>query len=134
MLFCSNSYQTWGHTTLCLWIIQCAQCGMHTSFRGVAGLLQDAGGKECQLKTRERETTFFFTRFTLLSVYLNKTTEMEPLGNNNGNLLPPSSMWFPSIATCSLLSPRPSLAFLLIKVSPEVAGICYSLGHGVENS
>lgn len=134
MLFCSNSYQTWGHKIPCLWISQCAQCGMHTSFRGVAGLMQGAGRKECCLKTRDKETTFFSPKFTLLSVYLNKTTEMEPLGNNMGtcSLLPP---WgFPlTIATCSL-PPRPSLAFLLIKVSPEAARMCYSLGHGVENS
>lgn len=95
-MFCSNSYQTWGHTIPCLWINQCVQCGMQTSFRGVAGLMQDAGEKECRLKTREKETTFFFSKFTLLSVYLNKTTEMEPLGKTNGNLLPPPSMWFPS--------------------------------------
>lgn len=43
----------------------------------------------------EKKKQPFFLKFPLLSVNLSKTTEMEPLGYNNWNLLPPSSMWFP---------------------------------------
>lgn len=93
---------------------------------GVAGLMQDAGRKDCYLKTRDKETTFFFffPKFTLLSVYLNKTTEMEPFGNNNGNLLPPSTMWFPS-----------NYCHLLLVVPTSLSGFssCQSQSRGCKD-
>lgn len=104
---------------------------------GVAGLMQDAGRKDCYLKTRDKETTFFFffpNLLCFLYIWIRpQRWSLSVATMGTCSLLPPCGSPL-TIATCSLLSPRPSLAFLLVKVSPEAARMCYSLGHGVDNS
>lgn len=133
MLFCNNSYQIHGRTITCFCINQSALCGMYTSFVGFCWPYASCKRKITLFGFEDQSKSNFLHNCTLLCscgmLCLNKTPEMEPLGDNDGDLIPLRALPV-TVATASM-STRHSLVYLLIKVSPDSASICCCLGYGV---